>query len=279
MSIEESQIRPRLEDDPLGRQQAAFEQDGYLAIPGALSRVELAELQDATDRVWSEHRGSAALRGEPLHLLGFLGEDRGFLELVDHAAILPFVVATLGWNIYCYHCHLDVTPPLANEQPPRWEWHQDGTRQNAELAAPRPQLSVKVAYFLSDVSQPGRGNLRVIPGSHRSDTLARPQDAGIDPPGAVPVCGAPGTAVIFDRRLWHSRSDNRSRLTRKALFYAYTYRWIRPRDELRIPPAFDDAITPIRAQLLGGGTGPLGHWLPTDEDVPLRAWSAGSADH
>jgi ectoine hydroxylase len=198
---------------------------------------------------------------------------------VDHPAILPFVVATLGWNIYCYYCHLDVTPPLTADRPTRWEWHQDGTRQNAELDAPRPQLSVKVVYFLSDVSQAGRGNLRVIPGSHRSDTLARPINGGIDPPGAVPLRASSVTAVIFDRRLWHSRTGNRSAYARKALFYAHTYRWIRPRDALDIPRALDDVITPIRGQLLGRGTGPLGHWLPTDEDGPLRAWSAGPIDH
>jgi ectoine hydroxylase-related dioxygenase (phytanoyl-CoA dioxygenase family) len=31
--------------------------------------------------------------------------------------------------------------------------------------------------------------------------------------------------VLFDRRVWHARSVNRSNLTRKAVFFAYTYRW------------------------------------------------------
>jgi ectoine hydroxylase len=76
--------------------------------------------------------------------------------------------------------------------------------------------------------------------------------------------------VILDRRLWHARGDNTSRATRKVLFYAYTYRWIRPRDDLGLEPARLAALSPIRRQLLGAGTSAIGHWIPTDDDVPLR---------
>jgi hypothetical protein len=31
------------------------------------------------------------------------------------------------------------------------------------------------------------------------------------------------------------------------------------------------AFDPVRRQLLGRGTGAIGHWIPTEEDVPLRA--------
>jgi ectoine hydroxylase-related dioxygenase (phytanoyl-CoA dioxygenase family) len=110
----------------------------------------------------------------------------------------------------------------------------------------------------------------VIPGSHRHDKLARPPDGSLVPPGAEPVLLPAGSAVVFDRRLWHARGDNVSKVTRKALFYAYTYRWIRPRDELRIDPELLEAATPTRRQLLGAGTSAIGHWIPTEDDVPLR---------
>jgi ectoine hydroxylase len=45
--------------------------------------------------------------------------------------------------------------------PFRFDWHQDGGRQNREIeTTPRSRLSVKLAYWLSDVSEPGSGNLR-----------------------------------------------------------------------------------------------------------------------
>jgi len=150
-------------------------------------------------------------------------------------------------------------------------WHQDGGVQNRDLEThPRPRMSVKVAYFLSDVSEPGRGNFSVIPGSHVRDVIERPADDDNDLSGAVPVLARPGTAVLFDRRLWHMRGENRSSLVRRALFLAYTYRWVRARDDIRIPPEHFGAITPVRAQLLGAGSSAAGHWMPTDDDAPLR---------
>jgi hypothetical protein len=71
-------------------------------------------------------------------------------------------------------------------------------------------------------------------------------------------------------RLWYARGDNVSAATRKALFYAYSFRWVRPRDDLGIAPGALDGLSPARRQLLGAATSALGHWLPTDEDVPLR---------
>jgi hypothetical protein len=55
------------------------------------------------------------------------------------------------------------------------------------------------------------------------------------------------------------------------LFLAYSYRWVRPRDEFRFPDGFLERLDPVRRQLLGAGTGALGHFVPSDEDVPVRA--------
>lgn len=181
----------------------------------------------------------------------------------------------LGWNIYVYHSHLDVHPPVTDGAINGWGWHQDGGRQNLELETdPRPLLSVKVAFWLSDVSEPGRGNTLVIPGSHRRNTLQRPGDAtsgSARPAQAVELLAEPGDAVVFDRRLWHARSANRSAVTRRALFLAYTFRWVRERDE----PGFGcwaeaSSLPPIRQQLLGAGAHPRSFWALGDDIVPLR---------
>jgi ectoine hydroxylase len=239
-----------------------FERDGFVVVPDALDAARLRRLEMATDRVFA----TESQAGAALHRLAFAGLDDAFVELVDHPATLPLVRHVLGWNVYVYHCHLDVHPPEPDAQP-RWRWHQDGGRQNVELESPRPRLSVKVAYFRTDVPTPEHGALRVVPGSQCWDTLPRDRE----PSGAVPLLVRAGTAVVFDRRLWHARGDNRSNSTRKALFYGYTYRWIRPRDELELDPAAIARLTPLRRQLLGLGTSTIGYWLPTDEDAPLRS--------
>lgn len=133
-------------------------------------------------------------------------------------------------------------------------------------------MSVKVAYFLTDLTEPGRGNFVVLPASHHRDTIERPPHDDNDLEGAVPILARSGDAVVFDRRLWHMRSENRSPLTRRALFYAYTFRWVRPRDDLHLPAERLGALTPVRAQLLGAGTAAIGHWMAGDDDAPLREW-------
>ena len=88
----------------------------------------------------------------------------------------------------------------------------------------------------------------------------------------MPVCVRPGTAVFFDRRLWHSGSNNHWHTARRVLFYGYSYRWLRPRDNMSVEH-YLDRCDPIRKQLLGVSyTGGLGYTSPSDEDVPLKAW-------
>jgi len=260
-------------------QRSGFERDGYLVVDDALDPGHVSRLSDAVDRTWAAHRdGPAAAGADPLHLLAFVGRDPLFLELLDHEPILPLVVDLLGWNVFMHHCHLDVHPPMTGPPPQKWMWHQDGGIQNHDLEThPRPRMSVKVAYFLTDVSEPGRGNFSVLPGSHLRDVITRPSDDRNDLPGSVPVLARPGTAVLFDRRLWHMRGENRSPMTRKALFYGYTYRWVRPRDDVHIPPERFGTITPVRAQLLGAGASAIGHWIPEVDDPPLRSWWESNA--
>ena len=240
-----------------------------MLIEGALGVAQLARVNAAVDRVW-------ALRGEgeALHELSFLSHDEAFLELLDHPAVLELVCGVLGWNVYVYHCHLDIHPPAPRPTEPVWRWHQDGGRQNVDLEAPRPRLSLKVAYFLREVPSAEHGPLWVLPGSHRRDRLDRPLDGSARPPGAVPLLVRAGTAVVFDRRLWHARGDNTANVARKALFYAYTYRWIRLRDDVLLPAEVVERLDPVRRQLVGWGSGTLGHWFPTDAEAPLRRMSA-----
>jgi len=92
---------------------------------------------------------------------------------------------------------------------------------------------------LSDVSEPGRGNLKVVPGSYLTnwiDGLPRRDIPWPDPAGAIEVTAGPSDAVFFDRRIWHARSRNYSQHTRKAVFFGYTYRWTAIRDDIARAP-------------------------------------------
>jgi ectoine hydroxylase-related dioxygenase (phytanoyl-CoA dioxygenase family) len=255
-------------------QSVQFERDGYIVLRNVLTPQEVAAYSAALDRVYANHQHAA---DGSLHVLSAVSNCPEVVGLVDHPKAFPLVWSVLGWNVHVYHSHLDVHPPLRAPKPDWWHWHQDGGRQNRELESdPRPRMSVKLAYWLSDVSSTGRGNLTVVPGSHHTNWLPGPPKRDVpwpSPDGAKQVTVEPGDAVFFDRRLWHARSDNLSDVTRKCVFIGYTYRWVAIRDEvghLRGQPWWF-RLNPVQRQLLGGvGRGDGDHaWGHNPEDTPL----------
>jgi ectoine hydroxylase len=269
------------------QQREEFERNGYLVIHGALSATEVELYARELDRVYqAEQAASRIAPGTAMHKLSAVASAPAMAGLIDHPNTFPLVWSMLGWNIHIYHSHLDVHPPIRAPKPYRFEWHQDGGRQNREIETdPRPRLSVKVAYWLSDVSAPGRGNFKVVPGSHLANRIAGPPRRDIqwpEPEGSVEVCADPGDAVFFDRRLWHTRTNNYSDVTRMGVFFAYSHRWSFGRDEnagLLASPAADD-LTPIQRQLLcaelaGPGQVPGDHqWGHYPDTTPLHGFLA-----
>ena len=130
---------------------------------------------------------------------------------------------------------------------------------------------MKVGFFLTDTTVPDSGPFSVVPGSHLRNHLEFPADGTRNPDGAVEISVPPGTAVFFDRRLWHVGSPNRSDRTRKVLFMGYSYRWLRPRDDMTVAHLIE-RCDPIRRQLLGVATGGFGYTSPSEADVPLKDW-------
>ena len=262
------------------KEREAFNRDGYLIVEDALPPDKVDFLIEVTDRC---HRDnlltdivvSAAMKGY-VNAPNFIGADPAFFDLVDYERILPKVWGILGWNIYLYHSHLIVTEQTEGTFNPNGDtfgWHQDSGRLNFDMETdPRPRISLKVGYFLTDLTEPGRGNFWIIPGSHLRNKVEMPPDGIGQPQGAIPVLVKPGTAVLFDRRMWHCGTTNYSPIVRKVLFYGYGYRWIRTRDRMTIPPDLYEAADPIRKQILGNTTSDIGRSSPGDEDVPLRGW-------
>jgi ectoine hydroxylase len=262
-------------------QRAAFNRDGYVIIRAALRPDEVAAARNAIDRVYASMAKAGSLGPDgSMHLLSAAANCPEIAGLTDHPATFGHVWSVLGWNVHIYHSHLDVHPPVRGQMPVRFEWHQDGGRQNREIeTSPRPRLSVKLAYWLSDVSEPGRGNLKVVPGSHLTNWIDGPPRRDMewpDPDGAIEVTAEPGDALFFDRRIWHTRSLNYSQHTRKAVFFGYTYRWTAIRDDIATMRTSDRfaRLTPVQQQLLGGAEDPGGDhaWGHDPATTPLYGW-------
>lgn len=250
-----------------------FNETGYLILENALSPEQVAALTKEVDHIFETKVKAGHDTTKALFHPNFIPDHQLFLDLLDYEKVLPKVWGILGWNIYLYHAHMIVTPPSGAEQNDKtFGWHQDSGRMNIEMESePRPRMSLKVAYFLSDISEPGRGNFWIVPNSHLNNTMVRPESGIGQLEGAIPVCVKPGTAVFFDRRLWHAASPNWSAITRKVLFYGYGYRWIRTKDDMTVQDLYPKC-DPIQRQLLGDGINCNGYYTPTDEEVPLKVW-------
>ena len=261
-----------------------FETEGYLYVEDALSTAEVEALTAEVEGLQATAIAEGTTtKADNFSQADIVGKNDHFLNVVDNPRVLPKVWGAMGWNIMLYHSHLHIKPPApdAGEGEGWMEFHQDSSRVNLEMKIfPQARISLKVGYFLTDVSEPGRGNFYVIPGSHMSGEVPISSEVGRDPAesvsegipeGAIPVCAKPGTAVLFDRRLWHGRSANHSELTRKAVFYGYSYRWIQPKDLMTVDHVLD-RCDPVRRQLLGEVVGNNGRYSPKDDDVPLRGW-------
>ena len=135
----------------------------------------------------------------------------------------------------------------------------------------QPRISLKVLYFLNDIPMAEMGNFYVIPRSHLTRRSEPSPHGDPNPVGSLAVTAQAGDALIFDRRLWHAASPNHSPVTRKVLFYGYSYRWLRPKCDMNTGHVWDDC-DPIRQQLLGARTTANGYFDPQEGDVPLRAW-------
>ena len=282
-SAEEDIYRQALSFALTCSEREAFERDGYLVVPDALPADLIEALIPVADRI--DREGREAQNAESLARMNhydIIGRDPRLLTLLDYPTTIARVWGLLGWNISLYHTHLTINPSQPQAQGSEEErlelgWHQDSGQLNADLeTSPRPRISLKIGYFLTDTRESGRGNLYVLPGSHHRDDFPGTNRRAL-PDGAIPIRVPPGTAVFFDRRLWHSGSANYWHTPRRVIFYGYAYRWLRPRDDMEVSQ-YIPACGPLRRQLLGQSvTGGRGYTSPTDADVPLKGWLEANA--
>jgi ectoine hydroxylase-related dioxygenase (phytanoyl-CoA dioxygenase family) len=259
-------------------QAAFFDENGYLIIPDALDRPMLERVTAAVDRIFERGRREEGLnRAGAYEKRNAVVLDDAFLDLLDWPATVPLVPQVLNWDIQLDTSHIIVRPPQPPGTPETFKaigWHRDGGIATHEIPEPLPRLRVKICYVLSDLSEPGRGNTRFIPGSHKRIGPPPRSEGGVDPDGAIEILARPGDAILFENRIYHAVGPNLSDITRKTIFMGYSYRWLKALDYVVQPPELMAKVEPgsIRWQLLGGWATEMAFSLPKDEDVPLRAW-------
>jgi ectoine hydroxylase-related dioxygenase (phytanoyl-CoA dioxygenase family) len=243
-------------------QRHRFDEDGFLALPNALSSEEVQKLIEAGDRMSESFFKKPMLLDRPeynhMDLRPGLLREPAFAAVVTNAATVPLVVQLLSPNIHLHSTTLIYKRPERPDAAPfRRGWHRD-------IRIPRdlgheglPRVGIKVCYCLTDFQQPASGMTLMARGSHlRTAPLAIPK--GQVDPSDVEVCDLrlkSGDALLFENRIFHTAAPNRSDRTSKVLIYGYAYRWMKPEVYLEAPDRRGLLeLSPIARQLLGGYT-------------------------
>jgi ectoine hydroxylase-related dioxygenase (phytanoyl-CoA dioxygenase family) len=218
-----------------------FDAAGYLVVPDALTPAQTAACIAAAERCY------ASQPKDQWNQLGTAYETEPALEeLIDLPAMLPKVRALLGDYFHLQSSWLTQVPPRS----PALGYHQDGYNPYPfrNLAPTTPLLQLRIGYVLTDMSQPGIGNLVFVPGSHKTFApLPGKLNAG-DVPSEHLLTAKPGTAILFHQGVWHASGPNRQDYARVMMHMVYSPPWLIKRQ--RNSQAFLDRLPPLRRALL-----------------------------
>ena len=260
-----------------------FERDGFLLLPALLSNEENAHYLSLTAQMCNAFRAKNALEAhQTVEIRNAVAHDAQLLPLISHPAALGAMLDILGVNIQLTTSHVFARSPNIGEKPgfKAIDWHADGPnprppRIEGQFGPVEPRLYAKIGYFLTDLSEPGKGNLRVVPGSHRRAAKPDLDPETGEPQGMIELLTRPGDAVLFENRCWHAVGPNTSPEPRQNIYIGYCHRWMKAIDFQTQSAELLALADPIQKQLLGDATHELSFYLPdrAPGDLPLREWS------
>lgn len=252
-----------------------FEANGYLIVPDVLDAEQIAHFTRIVDEMATDDRARRESGPQAsVEIRNAIARRDDLLPLLDWLTAFPLMAEIMGWNIQLTTSHVFVRMPTpqADKSFKASGWHCDGPRPMfPEVNGAYPRMYAKIGFFLTDLSEPDRGNLRVVPGSHLSAREPERDENG-EPVGAIQVLTRPGDAVFFEQRTWHAVGPNYADEPRKNIYLGYCHRYLKAIDFVTQSPELLERANPIQKQLLGAVTHDLGFYLPREADVPLKAW-------
>jgi ectoine hydroxylase len=241
-----------------------FDNNGYLVLERLLTEEHVARLRQAVQQAIARrqslqehgipHTGMTQVQGANTRIFYILDDDPSFLELLDWPPLWPYVTDLLNERP---HHHASDAIVEYGPKGRRMGWHQDG-HDNAYrgLGSPIPLLQLKVGYYLTDMTDGGRGNLCVIPGSHKATRSSDADDLQRLElfPGALEIRARAGSAILFHNALWHSHGPwTHEDGARIMLYYAYEHPWMMASQEhWGYPKEFYSRLSGERRRLFHG---------------------------
>jgi ectoine hydroxylase len=233
-------------DGPLDLGQvAAFDQNGYLTVPGVFGADEVHEL----DRLLSELVDGGHIDGDQVivepdseeirSVFAFHEGTGGLADVPADGRLADVARQLLGSDVYIHQSRVNRKPGFRGKD---FQWHSDFETWHTEDGMPRMRcLSAVVA--LTD-NEPWNGSLLVMPGSHRwfvtcpeptppanHERSLKVQEVGVpdedsltrlfERHGIDQCTGPAGSVLFFDCNLMHGSSSNISPLPRRNLFMVF----------------------------------------------------------
>ena len=221
----------------------SFETQGYARVRNALSPSIVVQLRSALERLC---RPEALLEGETffensdeirgasdgsamttfgdhqLRISNLQKRDVVFHQLVDHEAVLPFVLEYMESPRLAgdWHIQKSIGPRSS------W-WHRGhGNEGFVEQDGKVRTKALNVAWFLDD-QRSGEGCLLCLPGSHKMEfdgltknTISN-EFPGLSLEGSIEVEGNAGDCVVFSEALFHCGDEKLRGGTRRNLYTLY----------------------------------------------------------
>lgn len=227
-----------------------FESWGYFVVPDVLSADEVAECYEASERLHAQRERGFGQLGRGYEI------EPSLERLIDHPAVLPKIRGLYGDRFVLQASWNTMQPAHAG----MGRWHQDGSSAYdfKQLGYPIPLIQLRASFLLTDQTVPGRGNMELIPGSHRSQ-VALPEEMrqpGEDVPIGHVLCASAGSVLVFHNGVWHRTYAHDGDRDRYTAHYIYSPPWVKNADRLQNSPEFLERTTPMRRALMGEFTRP-----------------------
>jgi ectoine hydroxylase-related dioxygenase (phytanoyl-CoA dioxygenase family) len=218
-------------------QRAAYERDGFLALPSLVDAGWLARLDAVTAEFVEQSRSMTASNLlfdlEPDHtaaaprlrrLTSPVDLHPTYWEFASVSVIMDVVDDLIGPDVTFHHSKLNFKEARGGEEV---RWHQDIQFWPHTNYGP-----LTVGVFLDDV-EPGMGNVGFVPGSHSGELfdqydgdewvgcIADRDLSRVDVERAVYPIGPAGTVTIHNCRTVHGSAPNESPHQRRLLLQTY----------------------------------------------------------
>jgi len=251
----------------------AFDQQGYLFMPGCFAEEEVAALRAEAEGILRQDRQEVwrEKTGAPRTAFAAHTYNEAFRLMAQHPRLVEPLQQLFGEPVYVHQFKINAKAAFEGDV---WQWHQDYGTWARDDGMPDAR-AMNIAIFL-DAVLPINGPLMLIPKSHKHGTLTAGHDesttsyplwtldnetvtrlaaeaAGADGVGIVAPTGRPGSVLMFHGNLVHASPPNITPYPRKIVYLTLCAvsnhitkfsrpEWIAHRDFTPIVPVADDAL-------------------------------------